>query len=156
MMLGNSLPPWRERTDLIVEKVDCSDQMDIFSYVQSKGFNETQESFDHWHPWLRTANRRNLKNPMQNFYVGSLNRKPIATVLSVYNETTCGIYAVATLAEHRKGGISTTIMNQAIREARAQGLNIITLQVKKDSYVEDFYSHLGFQRIFTSDMFKRN
>jgi len=156
MMLGKNLPPWRERNDLTVEKVDCADRMDIFSYVQSKGFNETQESFDHWHPWLKAANDRNLKNPTQNFYVGVLNGEPVGTVLSVCDDTTCGIYAVATLSEHRKKGVSTTIMSQAIQDARARGLDIITLQVRKDSYVEDFYRHLGFQRVFTSDMFKRN
>lgn len=155
MVLGESFPPWRVRRDLTIEKVNQPDHMDIFSYVQSKGFNETQESFDHWHPWLKLANDRNLKNPKQQFYIGSLNAEPAGTVLSVFEDMICGIYAVATIAEHRKKGISTTIMNEAIRDAKSRGTNIITLQVKRDSYVEDFYRHLGFQRIFTTDMYCR-
>lgn len=156
MTLGERLPEWKVRNDLTIECAETQEQMDLFSNVQSRGFNETQESFDRWHPWLKAANDRNLKNKNQLFYVGRLNGEPVGTVLTVFEGETVGIYAVATLPQHRKKGISATIMRQAIEDAKKRGAKIITLQVKQDSYVEDFYRHLGFQRIFATGMYRRN
>ncbi len=151
-----AIEQWRLRDDLDVVKVVRPDQMDAFSLVQGKGFNETSESFAQWHPWLSAANHRNLKNQDQIFYVGSLNGVPVGTVLSVFEGSFCGIYAVATLSEHRRKGISTTIINCAIHEAHDRGSSVVTLQVKQDSYVEEFYRHLGFERIFTTTLFRRD
>jgi GNAT superfamily N-acetyltransferase len=156
MILDETLPEWRTRSDLVVERVDGQVRMAVFSQVQSRGFNETQSSFDLWHPWLKAANDRNLDNPDQCFYVGSLEGEPVGTVLTVSTGTVAGIYAVATLPHQRKKGISTTIMSQAIADARRRGASTITLQVKQDSYVEDFYRHLGFKRIFATGMYRRN
>ncbi len=156
MVLGENLPEWRVRTDLSIERVRDVAHMDVFSNVQSRGFNETQESFDRWHPWLRAANHRNLENPNQLFYVGSLGNEAVGVVLTVIDGESAGIYAVATLPNHRKKGISATIMKQAVLDAQAKGCNIMTLQVKQDSYVEDFYRHLGFNRVFTTGMYRRN
>lgn len=150
-----STPPL-VRNDLLIERVETQEQMDLFSQVQSRGFNETEESFALWHPWLKAANDRNLHNKNQIFYVGRLNGEPVGTVLTVFKDDTAGIYAVATLAEHRKKGISATIMQEAIEDARSRGAGIVTLQVKQDSYVEDFYRHLGFKRIFATGMYHRN
>lgn len=156
MILGEDRPTWRVRNDLVIIPVDSQSQMDLFSDVQSRGFNETQESFDRWHPWLKAANDRNLRNKNQIFYVGLHKGKPAGTVLMVHEGEAAGIYAVATLPQQRKKGISATIMRQAIEDARQGGLQIITLQVKQDSYVEDFYRHLGFQRVFTAGIYRRN
>ena len=156
MTLGENLPEWRVRSDLEIEQVQDQAGMDLFSEVQSRGFNETQESFDRWHPWLKAANDRNLHNQNQIFYVSRLGHEPVGTVLTVFEGKTAGIYAVATLAQHRKKGISATIMRQAIEDAKERGVSAITLQVKQDSSVEDFYRHLGFQRIFTTGMYRRD
>lgn len=147
---------WRVCRDLNIVRVETQNQMDLFSDVQSRGFNETQESHNHWHPWLRTANNRNIQNKNQMFYVGHLNGEPVGTALIVLQGETAGIYAVATLPQHRKKGISTAIMKQAIEDAKSRGAKIFTLQVKQDSYVEDFYQHLGFKRIFITSMYRHN
>jgi N-acetylglutamate synthase-like GNAT family acetyltransferase len=156
MMLGENLPEWRVRSDLHIERVKDTFGMDAFSDVQSRGFNETIESYEHWRSWLKAANYRNLQNPNQYFYIGTQSGVVVGVVLMVIEEKSAGIYAVATLPEHRKKGISTTIMKQAVAEARKIGLSTITLQVKQDSYVEDFYKHLGFKRIFTTGIYRRN
>jgi len=156
MFLEDSRPEWRLHRGLRVDLVTDQEQMDIFSRVQCRGFNESDESFNQWHPWLKTANDRNLHNPRQRFYVGSLADHPIGTTLTVESEDCVGIYAVATLAEHRKQGISTTVMRHAVRDAKNTGASLIVLQVKQDSYVEDFYRHLGFKRLFTTGMYRRN
>jgi GNAT superfamily N-acetyltransferase len=156
MSLGETLPEWRVRTDLTIERVGDAARMDIFSKVQSLGFNETPESFERWHAWLRAANFRNLGNADQLFYVANLGSKAVGVALTVMDGKTAGIYAVATLPDQRKKGVSATIMKQAVCDAKAKGCNLITLQVKQDSYVEDFYRHLGFKRIFTTWMYRRD
>lgn len=156
MILGENLPEWRVRNDVLVERVTDQAQMDIFSHVQSRGFNETPDSFERWHPWLKSANDRNLQNANQFFYIGCQSGDPMGVVLSVFDGETVGIYAVATLPQHRKKGVSAAVMQHAIHEAKARGARTITLQVKQDSYVEDFYRHLGFQRIFTTGVYHRH
>jgi GNAT superfamily N-acetyltransferase len=156
LVLGDDAPPWRVRDDLAVIRVRGQAEMDAFSEVQSRGFFETEESFGRWHPWLKAANDRNLKNPNQVFYVGGLSGAPVGTALTVFDGETTGIYAVATLAQHRRKGVSTTIMHQAIHDAKVKGRDVITLQVKQDSYVEEFYEHLGFRRLLVTSMYRRD
>jgi ribosomal protein S18 acetylase RimI-like enzyme len=155
MVLRAEHPDWRVRKDLVVTRVRDAAEMDVFSEVQSRGFNETEESYGRWHPWLRAANHRNLGNPDQVFYVGRLGTRAVGTVLTVFSGTTAGIYAVATLADQRRQGISTTVLQQAVLDATAKGVETITLQVKQDSYVEEFYRGLGFERLFTTAFFNR-
>lgn len=155
MVLGSKRHDWRVRDDVIVRQVREAGQMDEFSEVQARGFNETPESYDRWHPWLRAANHRNIGNPDQIFYVGQLKAKAVGTLLTVFTGETAGIYAVTTLAERRRQGVSTTLLQQAVLGAMARGARTITLQVKQDSYVEDFYRNLGFERAFTTAMLHR-
>jgi len=156
MTLSETPPKWCVRGGIVVERAESQAQMDAFSEVQSRGFNETQESYECWHPWLKAANDRNSTNRDQRFYIGSLEGRAVGTSLTVFHGRSAGIYAVATLAEHRKKGISTSIMHQAVIDAKENGANVITLQVKQDSYAEDFYRHLGFVRTFTTGMYCRN
>ncbi len=146
----------QERADLEITEVKTSEQMDLFSQVQARGFTDSESSFADWHPWLKSANDRNLHQQRQRFYVASLKGAPIATALVVLDGKTAGIYAVATLAAYRKQGISTTLMERVIAELKAMGLKIITLQCKQDSYVEEFYRRLGFKRVFTTGLYRRN
>lgn len=156
MTLENTAPKWRVREDIVVERVSSQTKMNEFSEVQNRGFNETQEGYENWRAWLKAANDRNLSNKDQRFYIGSLEGRAVGTSLTVRHGRSIGIYGVATLAEYRKQGISTSVMHQAVIDARQAGAEIITLQVKQDSYVEDFYRHLGFIRAFTTGMYRRN
>lgn len=155
MVLGEDAPPWRVRDDLVVTRVRSQSEMDRFSEVQSRGFFETDESFAHWHPWLKAANDRNRTHGNQAFYLGSLSGEPVGTALTLYDGNLTGIYAVATLAQQRRQGIGTTIMQHAIRDAKAEGRDVIILQVKQDSSVEEFYAHLGFKRLVVTSMHRR-
>lgn len=156
-MVLDTFPEWRKLSGFSVTEV-CGrqDSMDIFSEVQARGFNESEGEYQAWHPFLKAANDRNLKNPRQHFYIGFLNGEALGTVLALENHYMLGIYAVATLAQHRKRGVSAAIMERAIRDALEKGIQAITLQVVQDSYVEDFYRNLGFKRIFVSGVYRRN
>ncbi|MGE3682214.1 MAG: GNAT family N-acetyltransferase [Bdellovibrionales bacterium] len=155
MTLQGELPASPVHSELIVKRVNTQVAMDDFSQVQSRGFNETQETHEYWYPWLKAANDKNLLNPNQIFYVGYLKGEPVSTVLAVFEGDTAGIYAVATLPQYRKKGVSTTLMQEALKDARKRGTKMTTLQVRQDSYAEDFYRHLGFQLAFTTGLYTR-
>ncbi len=156
MVLGESLPEWRVRADLVIERVQSAARMDVFSELQNRGFNETPASFERWQPWLRAANQRNTGNPGQFFYIGSSGNEPLGVALTVIDGATAGIYAVTTLPRHRRKGISAAIMKRAISDARTNGCATFTLQVKQDSDAEKFYRQLGFARVFTTRFYRRN
>lgn len=123
MVLENP-PDWRLAEGLSVDEVGGSQSsMDVFSETQAKGFSENEADYQAWHPFLKAANDRNLMNSHQHFYVGYLKSEPVGTVLTVQAKNLLGIYAVATLARHRKAGIGTTVMERAIRDARAPQSN---------------------------------
>ena len=156
MSLDPNHSPWKIRDDLQITQVQDAGQMDAFSYVQSRSFNENPESFARLYPWLKAANQRNLHNSHQGFYVGTLAEEPVGVVLTLTDGDIAGIYAVATLPSHRKKRISTTIMKRAVSEALTKGCCTITLQVAQDSPVEEFYRHLGFRRVFSTPMYRRS
>ena len=99
---------------------------------------------------MKAANDRNLTNADQAFYVGVMSGSPVGTALTVFDGDMTGFYAVATLAPHRRTGLSTTIMHRGVRDVRAAGRDFVTLQVKQDSAGEAFYEHLGFRRVFVT------
>lgn len=53
MVLDDKAPEWSVRKDLGIERVQNRDLMDVFSRVQSRSFNEADEGFEAWYPWLK-------------------------------------------------------------------------------------------------------
>jgi len=127
--------------------------MDIFSEVQARAFAEDQSVYESWHPWLRAANHRNLKNHKQIFYVGFLDEKPVGTTLTVFDGDTAGFYAVATLPEQRRKGVSQSMMAAAISDAYDLRYELLTLQVAQGSYAEKLYHKLGFRTKFVNPIY---
>jgi GNAT superfamily N-acetyltransferase len=155
MVLGSGASAGETAPTVRIEVVDSAAALDVFSEVQARGFNESEESFRHWHPWLRQANHRNLRNPDQRFYIGHVDGVAAGATLVVHTPGVAGIYAVATLARFRKMGVSTSLLRAAISDARARGARTFTLQTKLDSYAESFYRRLGFERVFEARLFRR-
>ncbi|MBZ0201802.1 MAG: GNAT family N-acetyltransferase [Ignavibacteria bacterium] len=90
----------------------------------------------------------NLYNSCQHFYTAYEHGKPVGVCLRIIHDNCAGIYAVATLPEFRKKGISTAVMSHALKEARKTGIDTITLKVATDSYAHLFYRKLGFIDVF--------
>ena len=130
--------------------------MDQFSHVQTASFLDSAEAYEAWHAFLSAANQRNLTSENQTFYIGYLDGKPVGVCLPVLSDDVAGIYAVATLAEYRKKGVSTTIMKQAITDARKAGYQTVALQVAANSYAQSFYEGLGFGLQYTVRIFNRS
>lgn len=145
--------PWKRNPEIEVKKATNPADIAVFTHVQAAGFNQKPEDYDRWHPWLLAANQRNLGRRGQAFYIGYVDGKPVGTTLIVHTEGLAGIYAVATLPEFRKRGVSTTVMSHALSEALSPQ---ITLQVMDGSYAQSLYEKLGFKTAFHTDFFLRN
>lgn len=155
MTFDGTTDPWKRNPAVEIRRVADEREMDVFSHVQAAGFAQKQEDYERWYPWLRSANHRNLRNGEQAFYVGYLDGKAVGTPLLVMTKGLGGIYAVATLPEYRKQGVGTSLMAQAIADARSRGDDLITLQVAEGSYAESLYEKLGFMKQFCAKIYSR-
>jgi ribosomal protein S18 acetylase RimI-like enzyme len=130
-------------------------EMDTFTGVQVAGFGSSGAELPKWKGWLGEFNHKNLAHPDQSFYIGRLDGKPAGVTLLLITGEIAGIYAVATLPEYRKKGVSTALLNRAVGDARARGCTVISLQVSQGSYAQKLYRSLGFENVFDSPIFVR-
>jgi len=154
MVLTDEKTKSKINNKIIVKKAISLSTIEDFSLVQGKAFCETEEEFNEWYLWMREKNIKNLDDNTQNFYVAYENEKPVSVLLCIYHKKTAGIYAVATLPEHRKKGISTTLMQKAIDDAISNNMTTITLQTSTESYAHSFYRNLGFENVFECSILK--
>lgn len=103
---------------------------------------------------MREKNIKNLDDTTQNFYIAYENEKPVGVTLCIYHKNIAGIYAVATMPEHRKMGVSTTLIQRAVDDAISNNMKTITLQTSTESYAHSFYRNLGFENIFECSILK--
>ena len=151
MTLPNVQVEWEINQNLVVRKSTSDTDLEDFSFVQGKGFCETEEEYNEWHPWMQNKNLKNYRNSEQRFYIGYKDSRPMGVCLSIVHDGIMGIYAVATLPEFRKQGISTTIMRQAIKDYLNEDTSLdksVILQVMTNSYAHQFYKKLGFADVF--------
>lgn len=140
--------------DIEINVVSDRKEMDLFTDIQTRGFLEEGESHEDWYAWLGKYNQSNLGNPDQIFYIASIKGKPAGTTLLLMTEKVGGIYAVATLPEYRKKGVSTAILARAISDAKNKKCHTITLQAVTGSYAESFYGRMGFYTSFISPIYE--
>lgn len=141
--------------DFQIRIAETETELGQFSDVQASSFLSPGEKFEPLRAFLHEANLKNLKHPAQTFYVGSLEDKPVAVTLLLTHEGTAGIYAVATLPEFRRRGLSRLLLARAIADGRRRGCDIITLQVHRNSEAERLYLHLGFSVEFDCMLWNR-
>lgn len=156
MILPEQKNNWNRNNKIVIKKAVSLSDIEDFSLVQGKGFCETEDIFNEWHPWMREKNISNLNDINQNFYIAYENKKPVGVCLCIYHNNIVGIYAVATLPECRKQGISTSIMLQIIEDGVKNNVSLITLQVATNSYAHSFYRHLGFNDTFQCAILSKN
>lgn len=155
MTLTGSLPPSTPLADLRIEVVADPRGMGIFTDVQARAFLEPDDSLEWWSAWLGEKNQKNLGNEAQRFYIGSCAGVAAGVTLIVRSDDLVGVYAVGTLPEHRKKGVSAALLARAVNDANRFGTRNVTLQVKSGSYAEGLYRKLGFVEAFVSPIFVR-
>jgi len=154
MVLADGEPEWEINKTINIMKVDTLSGIEDFSIVQGRGFCETEEEFNMGYPWMREKNIKNFDESNQNFYVAYENGNPVGVVLCIYYKNIAGIYAVATLPEYRKKGISTTLIQRAVNDAIINNITTITLQTATGSYSHSLYKKLGFKDLFECSILK--
>ena len=154
MVRNHEAPLTIDNPSVKVHVVSTREEMNIFSDVQCRGFENEGEEYNKWFPFLRDANLQNLDNPEQQFLLAYIDGKPAGTTLLVHDGFTAGIYAVATLRNFRNRGISSCLLNHVISGMkRKKGEEILTLQVFENSYAEKLYRKLGFSDSFRMRIF---
>lgn len=155
MTLRGPLAPAAPPGDLAIEVVTTEARLDVFSDVQTRGFLEPDESYEEWFAWLGEKNRVSLGHEGERFYLASRAGQPVGVTLTVATPGVVGIYAVTTLPEHRRAGVSRALLARAVADARQDGAEVVSLQAMTGSYAEAFYGKLGFSTAFVSPVFAR-
>jgi ribosomal protein S18 acetylase RimI-like enzyme len=155
MVLARTLRAHRT-VDLDVRRATREIELAGFSYVQSHGFVAAGEPVEPLYAFLHEANRRNLHDPAQTFFVGYLDRAPAAVTLLLVHDGIAGIYAVATLPGLRRRGFSRALLGAAMQRAQGLGCDVVTLQVERGSDAEQVYVGAGFEVLFDSTLWSRS
>jgi ribosomal protein S18 acetylase RimI-like enzyme len=78
-------------------------------------------------------------------YIGYLDGEPVATSEMTVAGGVAGLYNVATLSDYRRRGFGSALTLHPLLEARAEGLNLASLQASPDG--QGVYARLGFTAI---------
>lgn len=151
---SNILKEWKTNDAIITKKVMNDSNLELFSVIQSKGFCETEEVYNEWHPFLRKKNFEGALFKNQHFFIAYLEDEAVGTCLIVDSDNVYGVYAVATLPEHRKKGIATSVMKSALINCISSKNQNLTLQTIKGSNAENLYLYLGFKKEFNCQILK--
>ncbi|NBD25519.1 GNAT family N-acetyltransferase [Paenibacillus glycinis] len=86
-------------------------------------------------------------SPKLRRYLGIMDEKPVATLITFSDGDIVGFYSVATSESYRSRGIGSAMMAHALREAQVAGMKLAVLQSTPMGL--DVYSKLGFQQKLT-------
>jgi ribosomal protein S18 acetylase RimI-like enzyme len=86
-------------------------------------------------------------------YRADLNGAPAAVALALHHGTDCGVSFVATVPQARRRGLATQVMHSVLADARASGLETITLQATEQG--ERLYQALGLRRLGPMELWER-
>jgi GNAT superfamily N-acetyltransferase len=78
---------------------------------------------------------------------------PGAVAMTLQHEDDCGVSFVATIPGARRKGLATTVMQQALVEARSDGCTTTTLQATDVG--ERLYARLGYRRLCEMQLWER-
>jgi ribosomal protein S18 acetylase RimI-like enzyme len=106
--------------------------------------------------WMRRLSLASTLTGMlergNNFYIGYVEERAVATLHLLCDGATAGIYAVGTAKAHRRQGVCSTLTARAICDAQTAGCDLICLSTDADGYAESLYAKLGFERAFVSEL----
>ncbi len=138
-------PPERPLPSMDVRRVSDGPVKDAFCTIGSTCFNVPLqwfcEVFDGPGIWNDFA-----------AYVGYVDGEPVSTAATVIGGGAIGIYNVATMPGHRRGGYGEAVMRHALDTARAEhGLSKTILQSTPQGY--DLYQRMGYRTVTSVSVF---
>jgi ribosomal protein S18 acetylase RimI-like enzyme len=145
-MLAECLkPPRRPLPQLDVRRVSCGPVKDAFCAIGSLCFNVPLgwfcEVFDGDGIWSDFA-----------AWVGYARGEPVCTAATVIGGGAVGVYNVATMPNHRRGGYAEAVMRHALEEARgAHGITRTILQSTPQGL--GLYEHMGYRTVTSVTVF---
>jgi GNAT superfamily N-acetyltransferase len=86
-------------------------------------------------------------------YLGLLDGRPVATAALFRGREAAGIYWVSTLPDARGRGVATAMIGHVLREAKASGYGIATLNATAEGH--PLYRRLGFADRFAMGLYYR-
>ena len=132
-----------------VRRVQTVEDMVVFANVQANAFlGQNHPEYTWWHSFMRRKALENLHNPLQRFLLAYQGMKPVGTLVSVYTDSLMGLYAISTLAEHRRQGACAALVRVAEADAIEREIKNATLQVMAESIAETVYRDLGYREAF--------
>lgn len=154
-----TMDPYLAGKELSIVKVRNLEDMHIFVEVFKKAYGG--ESAEDVYGTLPEYYYKALLNSF--FYkegnkkvinlIGYLNNAPIVIATYISANNYAGIYNVGTINKYRGKGFGSIMSATAISDAIVAGSKIIFLQTEHGSYVENFYSKLGFVKHFNGGCF---
>lgn len=127
-----------------------------FAGIQAESFATGDPGIDDWwRPYFAEQATDNYRHPAQRFYLGWDIARPVTTTLAIRTRGMTGIYAVATLPDHRRRGVSAAVLDRARLDAVESGHSRIVLQAMVGSYAERYYTKLGFLPRYVSQVWRR-
>ncbi|NUT34845.1 MAG: GNAT family N-acetyltransferase [Hamadaea sp.] len=152
---GRLTPP----AGVAIDVVGSDEDAEVFARTQTEGFLTAEDSEDEatwWGAFCRAVALRNYADPAQTFYVLRQDGRPAAVSLTVTTGDVCGVYAVATPAQHRRQGFATLLLDRISDDAYRRGDTTLGLQVDVGSDAERLYRAAGFTPSFVSTLYSRS
>jgi len=145
MLTEGLAPPCRALPTLQVRRVSPGPVKDAFCAIGSTCFNVPLawfcEVFDSDTVWRDFA-----------AWVAYLDGEPVSTAATVIGGGAVGVYNVATLPAHRRGGYGEAIMRHALEQARLEhGLSRTILQSTPQGF--ELYQRMGYRTVTSVAVF---
>jgi GNAT superfamily N-acetyltransferase len=90
---------------------------------------------------------------LEGFRANLADGSPGAVAMTLEHEHDCGVSFVATIPRARRKGLATTVMRQALANARQNGCTTTTLQATDVG--ERLYANLGYRRLCEMQLWER-
>ena len=125
-----------------------------FARVQNLGFATGSSTVDAW--WAGFFREQALvasRDPDQTLLLGRRGEVAVGTTLALRAAGVLGIYAVTTLPDQRRQGVSAALLDHVRRACAGPGR--IILQAMAGSYAEQYYARLGFNEVGRLSVWRR-
>jgi ribosomal protein S18 acetylase RimI-like enzyme len=94
-----------------------------------------------------------LPNGILRGYRADHHGKPASVALALHHADDCGVSFVATVPKARRRGLASTVMRQALTDAREAGCTTTTLQATDVG--EKLYTNLGYRHLCVMQLWER-